>query len=198
MVAAARDIENRKAERVNTLLAADALIGNTCWPVRIRNISSTGVMVETAVKVDVKSSILIKRGTLHVAGEIVWRRDGVFGVRFFEPADVAPWLGISSREAVASIDQCAQSGIQASASLSEAALTRRIAEEIAYAERLVSAVASSLSEDPILRVRYCGRVQELSIAADMLNQLSMVLISDNKMNMIEACVTGPMKHRILR
>jgi len=63
---------------------------------------------------------------------------------------------------------------------------------------VLSAVAGVLSEDPILRVRHCGRMQELSIAAEMLKQLSTVLLSDDKITTIQTCVTGPMKQRMLR
>lgn len=198
MVSVARDAESRKAERINTLLAADARVGDKCWQVRIRNMSQFGAMVETPVKVDIKTSILVKRGALHAAGEVVWRRDGVFGVRFFEPADVREWLGVSTHEAVASIGHPPELKTQAADAPSDAALTFRIAEEIAYVERVLSAVAGVLSEDPILRVRHCGRMQELSIAAEMLKQLSTVLLSDDKITTIQTCVTGPMKQRMLR
>ena len=197
MVAATRDTESRTARRTNTLLAADALIGTTRWPVKIRNMSRFGAMVETSATVSTNSSIVLKRGAMHVAGEVRWRREGLLGVRFFEPTVVEEWLGVPIREAIASVDSIPT--LPASAEdLSDNILTKRIAEELGYIERLIAAVAGFLGEDPILRIRHCTRIQELSMAAEMMEQLSIVLISDDKMASIESSVTGPMKQRMLR
>lgn len=198
MVVMARDSDSRRAQRVNTLLAADALVGDTRWPVKIRNMSPLGAMVETSVKVDLNASIVLKRGILHAAGDVRWRRDGLFGVRFFEPAALKEWLGVPTREAIALLHDGSAEDDQLSECVSDLVLIGRVAEEIGYVERLISAVAAFLSEDAILRLRYCARIQELSMAADMLKQLSAVVLSDDKISTIETDVTGPMRQRMLR
>lgn len=196
MAVAPGSLEVRGAERKNTLFAADALVGNSRWSVKIRNISQFGAMVETDVKVDAKSAVLIKRGNLHAAGEVVWSHNGVFGIRFFEPTTPDDWLRIRVQEAVPAVE-VASDPVQAD-ELPDAVLAQRIVEELGYVERVVATIAGALAEDAILRVRHVARIQELSIAAEMLNQLAAVIASDRKATKIAECVTGSMRQRLLR
>lgn len=195
MVAAVRDNEMRQTQRVNTLFAADAQVGSSTWPVKVRNISQFGALLETSVKVDVGSSIVIKRGILRAAGEIVWRRQSAFGVRFFEPADVEQWLGVPTRDVLPVHQEATR---KSSGALSDEVISKRVAEELAYVERIIGVAAAVLSDDPILRIRHCSKIQELCIAAENIRGLSDVLLSDDKMTSVEINITGPMKYRLLR
>jgi hypothetical protein len=57
-------------------------------PIRIRNLSSTGLMADSQVAYDQGASVEVGlRGIGAVAGEIVWVRGGRMGITFAEPID---------------------------------------------------------------------------------------------------------------
>ncbi|MET0375693.1 MAG: PilZ domain-containing protein, partial [Rhizorhabdus sp.] len=57
-------------------------------PIRVRNLSSTGLMADSQVDYDLGASVEIGlRGIGIVAGEIVWVRDGRMGITFGETID---------------------------------------------------------------------------------------------------------------
>jgi len=198
MGAAAKDMQTRAAQRVNTLLVAEALVGNARWPVKIRNISQFGAMLESPTRLDLKTSVVISRGSLRAAGEVVWSRDKSVGMRFFEATNVEEWIGVSTSDAAASFQTSGRLEDHFSNPLTDEIAAIRISEELDYVARMTSSVSAMLSDDPILRVRHCGRIQELVMAADMLHQLAAVIVSDDKFGAVETRVTGPMRQRMLR
>ena len=68
--------------RSNVFLSATLLAAGVTLPVRIRNISPTGVLLDGAGLPPQGSVIHLRRGSLSVGGEIAWQRDGQCGVRF--------------------------------------------------------------------------------------------------------------------
>jgi len=57
-------------------------------PIRIRNLSSTGLMADSKVEYDLGASVEIGlRGIGLIDGEIVWVRDGRMGITFRETID---------------------------------------------------------------------------------------------------------------
>ncbi|KKC24482.1 PilZ domain-containing protein [Sphingomonas sp. SRS2] len=57
-------------------------------PIRVRNLSSTGLMADSQVDYDLGASVEIGlRGIGIVAGEIIWVRDGRMGITFGETID---------------------------------------------------------------------------------------------------------------
>ena len=57
-------------------------------PIRIRNLSSTGLMADSQVSYDEGAFVEVElRGIGIVAGEIVWVRDGRMGITFAETID---------------------------------------------------------------------------------------------------------------
>lgn len=202
MVHSEKDAEAREVHRTNTMLAATASVGRSSWEVKIRNISALGAMVETPVRPSVKSSITLKRGSAFAAGEVIWTNNRAAGIKFFEQIDKSPWLSVPIHEAIeptATSDiECTPSESQTACEFDDVILNRRVAEEIAYVARVVKATATLLAEDPILRIRYCSKMQELSMAVDELNSLGAVIISDNKEEAIRSSVPGAMRQRLLR
>lgn len=196
MPAALDQPEFTRAPRANTLISAMALVGDTGWPVRIRNLSACGAMVESDVKVDVNSSILLTRGQLRVPGKVAWHREGVFGVRFFEPLEFQEWTGTPTKEGIATAPAPRDS--QTVSDKSDEVLTGRLCEEINYVARAVRAVAECLSEDPILRVRHASSLQELCLGEQMLTEIAAILPDKQKLTAIEEKATGPMRNRLCR
>lgn len=188
--------EFRQAKRSNTLISASALVGDTTWPVRVRNLSMFGVLIESDVKVDVSSPIVLTRGRLRVSGEVAWRREGVFGVKFFEPFAVEDWLETPTKGAIA--PQVFSKEAEPIIALPDAILVQRLSDEISQLARMVGIAAEVLSEDPILRLRHATWLQELSIGEQMLSEISGVLTAQDKQTAIEQKTSGSMRNRLLR
>lgn len=57
-------------------------------PIRVRNLSSTGLMADSQIDYDVGASVEVGlRGIGIVAGEIIWVRDNRMGITFAETID---------------------------------------------------------------------------------------------------------------
>jgi hypothetical protein len=63
----------------------------TC-AVRVRNLSPNGALLEGGNLPAEMRTVLLKRGSLAVAGQIAWSRGGQCGIRFSAPIEVAEWV----------------------------------------------------------------------------------------------------------
>ncbi len=81
---------NRKRDSMllmGTIKAAGDYARDT-QPIRIRNLSSTGLMADSQVAYDEGASVEVElRGIGIVSGEIVWVRGGRMGITFHETID---------------------------------------------------------------------------------------------------------------
>lgn len=185
--------DTRQSERTNTLLAATAMVGATAWPIKIRNISRFGLMVESAVKAQVGSSVSISRGSLRAAGEIVWSLDKTFGVKFFNSIDTAEWAPRRDAALAPNITHKRQPR----SDLSNETLSSRCRQELGFISRTLDGLADSLSRDPVLRIRYASEIQQLCINSEMVQQIACVYGDDDIASAVDRFVTGPMRSRLL-
>ena len=123
---------NRSEDRSNVFLAA-ALEGDSkVHPVRIRNLSTSGALVEGAGLPVVGSCIRLRRGTLQVEGDLAWQNASQAGLNFSSPIRVADWIRRIGHEPQQSIDRIVQT-IRASENPAAAdlhALRRKTIDEI--------------------------------------------------------------------
>src|SRR3569623_1927072 len=82
----------RSAARSNMFLAAVLKGSAFSVPVRIRNMSSTGALVEGAAMPDGGSSVRLIRGSLMIPADVVWSAAGRCGLRFGGAGSVREWL----------------------------------------------------------------------------------------------------------
>lgn len=83
--------QNRKSRRSNVLMAASLELSGAALPVKLRNLSSEGALVE-GDKLPVEgAAIQFRKGELSVAGRIAWVNEGRAGISFaqkLEPEQV--------------------------------------------------------------------------------------------------------------
>jgi len=95
-------MEQRRAFRYPTDLDADCRAGERAWSTRLRNISSTGCMIESPDPgFDVGSPMKVWiRGVPTIEGAIAWQHRGHAGIRFALPLSSALMakLGFSPSE----------------------------------------------------------------------------------------------------
>jgi hypothetical protein len=74
--------QNRKARRSNVLMSASLELSGTSLPVKLRNLSAEGALVE-GDKLPVEgASIQFRKGDLSVAGNVAWVNGRQAGVAF--------------------------------------------------------------------------------------------------------------------
>jgi len=86
------DANHRAQVRSNVFLAAALIAGARTIPVRLRNLSLRGALLEAPSLPSAGSKVRLVRGELSAEGEIAWQRDGIAGLRLSEDIDVAQWV----------------------------------------------------------------------------------------------------------
>ena len=77
--------QNRRQRRSNVLMAATVEFAGMSLPVKLRNLSSDGVLVE-GEKLPVEGSeVIFKRQELSKTGTVAWVRDNRAGLSFKDP-----------------------------------------------------------------------------------------------------------------
>ena len=101
----ARQSDARVAPRTNMFIAA-----TLCWeqhrnPVKVRNMSITGALVESPVVPSTGSSVLLVRGSYSTAGRVVWADKNRCGLYLTAAINVRDWLAPPSNTEQLRVDQ---------------------------------------------------------------------------------------------
>lgn len=73
-------------------LAGKLEIGETSIPVRIRNLSSRGALIDGAALPSVGTKLRLLRGDLAAKGQVTWQANEQAGIEFDGSIDVGTWL----------------------------------------------------------------------------------------------------------
>lgn len=77
--------QNRKTRRSNVLMAASLELSGTSLPVKLRNLSADGALVQ-GDKLPVEgASILFRKGDLTMPGQVAWVKGKQAGINFSQP-----------------------------------------------------------------------------------------------------------------
>ena len=77
--------QNRRSRRSNVLLAASIEASGASLPVKLRNLSTEGALVEGDALPVEGSEVLFRRNELSVASRVAWVHDKQAGVAFKRP-----------------------------------------------------------------------------------------------------------------
>lgn len=211
--------EDRAAPRTNLLLAATAEIGGRSLPVRIRNLSETGAMVEGAGLPEAGMPMVLMRGDLQVAATVAWAAGGRRGVRFGGPVPVNEWTGGRPRaiDCTGLRDQRRVDSIQAEARADSAMgralrsegaaleppavltdLDRRLADELGYVQRLLEGLGDELIADLLLIQRHGKSLQSLDLVGQILGHVSAILRADDKIAVVDEIGMEDLRARLKR
>ena len=145
-------------------------------PVRIRNMSPAGGMIEGECLPCVGELVSLRRGALSVSGTVVWRQEGRAGLRFDRAIDVTGWLpaGSTGQQAVDRAFQELKANSAAPASYPVQA--QQIpsspvdATELLRTAAALDALADALAEDPAVVASHGSKLQTFDIAAQLLRR----------------------------
>ena len=163
--------QRRVDARSNIFLVAALTSGKASGPVRIRNMSTAGALIEGAAMPTEGSGVAIHRGSLSASGQLVWRSDRRAGIRFDSPVHVADWLPRGSRSTgQQKVDQIVHD-YKTGRERPDAAHMEAIDQELALARReLGSAVEDFAAED--CPTRRLVAVQAIDVAAQKLQVIA--------------------------
>ncbi len=95
----------RANERSNVFLSATLYTKTQSFPVRVRNFSASGALLDGTNLPGEGSAISLRRAHLAVDGEIVWEAQELRGVRFSAEIDVQEWVKLRGHAGQQHVDQ---------------------------------------------------------------------------------------------
>ena len=202
-----------RAPRKNVMLAASISAGAVSAPVRIRNLSEAGAMIDGAALPNAGSTLMLNRLELSVMATVVWHRDGRCGLSLRVPITVDDWIaGVRTAAANASLGQLRvdhiQSAIRSGAALpSETAapapnpvdaepIEQRIAAELARVKRMQDAVSEELTDDVDVLMRHERAMQNFDIAAQTVEELSTVMAAGDPQRAVAGVQMHDLRSRL--
>lgn len=207
--------QHARMPRKNLLLAASIEAGALSAPVRIRNLSETGALIEGAALPEIGAELTLRRLEIEIGATVVWRAGGRCGIRFTGNVCVDDWaigkrrpaqLFERSQAGVDARQAAVRSGAPLPADDSAATLAPprsdilegRIAEEIAYVRRVLDSVGDTLSDDAIMLQRHGGALQQLDAACQILAELGAIMASQDRVAAAAAVNMHDLRARLLR
>ncbi len=203
-----------RSPRKNLLLSATIEAGALKAPVRIRNLSESGAMLDGAALPDVGTRFTLRRLEIEIGATVIWNALGRCGVAFDGKVSVDEWvagvrqiprLGSSGQARVDAIQSALRSGdpllIEAASPtmpVGVGELDQRIAEEMDHAWRLLEAVGDELSDDPVLLQRHGDALQRFDIACQIISHLGAVIGAPDRLAAIEGVAMLELRSRLLR
>lgn len=201
-----------RAPRKNVMLAATISAGPDSAPVRIRNLSEVGAMIDGPALPDPGSTLTLNRLELSIGARVVWNRDGRCGLSLGRPIVVDDWIagassGLGARAAQFRVDQI-QSAVRKGIALpseTRAAdpaqpelppVEQRIAAELTRAKAMLDKVSEELCDDVDVLVRHERAIQNFDIAAMIVEELAAVLAAEDREGAVQAVHMHDLKSRL--
>jgi len=198
-----------RAPRTNLLLSATIETSDGEGPIRVRNLSDGGAMLEGDDLPASGERLLLRRAALAIAGTCVWRNGNRCGVRFDRSISVQQWA--SNVRAAASAGQQRIDAIQATLRAGGAvaaadplvtparpAVVDNVADEVAAAARFLRSLSDRLAEDMAVIVAHGDVLQQLDPLAQTLDHLARVLTAADPGAVIDAIGMDDLRARLTR
>ena len=148
-------------------------------PVRIRNLSSSGALIEGSALPNAGSRVRLSRGSVHAPGEVVWSADGRAGLRFGCSVCVPDWLpGTPAPNGQQRVDELVFSAksngrVDYEAPLSLVGVpSADVALELAVLASSLSRLCDQLADDKHVAERFPENLQIIEATAQRLDRLA--------------------------
>ena len=148
-------------------------------PVRVRNLSTTGALIEGGVLPNPGEAVFLSRGALRTEGKVVWTKNGRAGLHFKARVIVSEWLpnGVnrSGQQRTDEIFRKLKSEGLSSHPRSDvqdlppSVVTRSDIEAIL---RGLEELSEALAEDDLVVIRHGSKLQVLDAAVQALTKLA--------------------------
>lgn len=170
----------RREPRTNLFAMATIYADGASTPVRVRNLSPTGAMVEGAVLPKPGRRVRLCRGSLEVSAEIVWCNDGAAGLRFESAVTVADWLprgrAIAPQQRIDEVFHHARVGVgvrgESPLVPNNCSSNTLGAVDLMRMKQAIESLAVQLADDADVVERYASKLQLLDMAAEALGKIA--------------------------
>lgn len=177
-IQALASLDARREPRTSLFVMATLYSELACTPVKVRDVSSTGALLDGKDLPPPGAKVRLCRGSLTIAAKIAWSQGGRAGVQFESTASVAEWLpGVQKahqRGVDEIVEQLKSSGLGRSVtSGSPAVLSAKLdAVELTQIRIAVESLAEDLAGDAEVVRRHMAKLQALDLAAQALGKLA--------------------------
>jgi hypothetical protein len=167
----------RAEARSNIFVAATLASAEASGPVRVRNLSPLGALIEGGVVPPEGAHVLVNRGRLRASGTVAWRSGNRAGIRFDTAISVTEWLPRGLRTQQQRIDGVVHAYKSGSAALATPDEKRAhsptdLQNTLLNLERTLRRVAEDLARDALMCERHLTNVQLIDVAAQKLARLA--------------------------
>jgi hypothetical protein len=167
--------------RSNIFVIATIASAEACGPVRVRNMSPYGALIEGPVLPAAGLPVRVSRGSLTVSAIVAWRSGDRAGVRFDSAISLADWLPRGVRTQQQQIDEVVhshKSGTSAPGMAAAGSLTPKrandVRNELLELEQTLRRVAEDLAQDMPTCERHLAQIQLIDVAAQRLAALAAI------------------------
>lgn len=199
--------------RKNLFLSATAEAGSVTAPVRIRNLSERGAMIDGPALPDVGSTFVLRRLEIAIGAQVVWNMNGRCGLRLDGTVSIDDWVaGVKQPERFGSLGQTRVDAIQAALRQGEELpaddcllvsddstaeqIDSRIAAELALVRSMLNAVADELTEDMDVLMRHEQALQNFDVATQIIEHLASVVSSADRKSAVAAVPMHDLRNRL--
>jgi hypothetical protein len=145
-------------------------------PVRIRNMSRSGALVEGTAMPPAGTEVRLSRGSLCVAGEIMWAELRKAGLRFAAPAVAADWLpngqrGVGQQLADELVHKARLGVLPISAVDQRPTIAAGLHEEILRLHQILQRAGEELASDEALAATHLMSLQAIDGVTSCLAKL---------------------------
>jgi hypothetical protein len=186
--------------------------GSALHQVRIRNVSESGALIEGADLPAAGAEILLSRGETEIDAVVAWASGSRRGVQFSHPIAVETWragkpVGAlpASQGRVDLIQAAARAGRSAAPAPAPPPedrwideLDARMAEELAFVQRLVETLGDELVADPAIVHRHTSALQNIDVASQILGYLSRVIGASDRADAVRDIGMEDLRARLTR
>lgn len=158
----------------------------------IRNLSSTGAMVELSSNLSPGNEIVLRRGCLEARGVIAWCFDGRAGISLRDNIVVSQWVA-RQKDACsqAQVDQIVATAratlgtarpeerISSKKNLEQDVLNSRLAEEILLIARIIEQLGDEFAEEPLFVARHGQSLQQVDVAVQVLGHIARIISAED-------------------
>lgn len=177
MMAACHEAD--REPRTNLFVMATIYAETGSAPVKLRNMSSRGALIESGVIPPVGSQLRLCRGSLSAIAEVIWANNGQAGLRFDSTVFVADWLARSptntGQQRVDLIFQQAKDSALPPTSAADTLVNEPrtvTSADLVQLRQAVESLANDLAGDPELLQRHMLKLQTLDLVAQALGRLA--------------------------
>ena len=187
-----RAADARAAHRASIYLAAALYCDGSSSPVKIRNISETGALIEGASLPGLGSLVQLVRGGLIVHALVAWVSEGRCGLKFSGCVDVQQWRAVptnSEQQRVDDIVRLVKAGAvplpvphlaqSAERDCSDDDENAVICGDLKRAAALLANLGEALANDPEIVSRHGSLLQNLDIAMQVIAGVEATIAGHN-------------------